>query len=31
MNKWKNLLSNDIITKIETIFKKEMKELKYLD
>ena len=22
MNKWKNLLSNDIITKIETIFKK---------
>ena len=31
MNKWKNLLSTDIITKIETIFKKEMKELKYLD
>ncbi len=31
MNKWQNLLSNDIKTKIETIFKKEMKELKYLD
>ncbi len=31
MNKWQNLLSSDIKTKIETVFKKEMEELKYLD
>ena len=30
-NKWQNLLSNDIKTKIEITFKNEMKDLKYLD